>query len=131
VADDDIVCLPLRQGVSLFAAKDQDDEMMMEMLMKEEADVAANIQQRLLILTDILHLRDQINVGPGRGGSRARKAKNKGWHRLAGIMLFDSDCFKDDTTHTAKTFGNNLGCTRSCSCRECNAILEAVYELRI
>jgi hypothetical protein len=81
-----------------------DDEMMMELLTKEEANAAADLEHRLVILAALLWLREQVNAVPRRGGSRVGKARNKDRHRLAGAMLLDSDYFTDDATHTLKDF---------------------------
>jgi hypothetical protein len=79
--------------------------MMMQMLKKEEADATADQQQVLLLLTNLLRLRQQILVGPRRGGSRVvGKAKNKDRHPLVSVVLVDSDYFNEDAGHTAKDF---------------------------
>jgi hypothetical protein len=86
---------------------DIDDKMMMDMFVKEEVAAAVDQQQRLLILTNLIRIQQQINIGPRRGGSRVEKAKNKDQHRLSGAMLLDSNYFADNTTHITKDFGDD------------------------
>jgi hypothetical protein len=54
-----------------------DDKMMMELLMQDEVDIAADQEHRMMVLTAMLRYREQLAVVPRRCGSRAMKAKNK------------------------------------------------------
>jgi hypothetical protein len=86
-----VICSP--QGVQRFAATENNDKMMMELLMKDEVDAAAEDEQRLMILYALLRPREQLYVVPRRGGSRIGKTKNKDLHWLAGAMLLEYvDC---------------------------------------
>jgi hypothetical protein len=83
---------------------DINDEMMMELLMQDEADTTADHEQQMIVLTALLRYREQLLTIPRRGGSRVGKVKNKNWHRLAGALFLDSDYFADDATNTPKEF---------------------------
>jgi hypothetical protein len=83
---------------------DNDDEMMMEFLMQDEADSAADHEQRMMALTALLRYQEKLLVVPRRGCLRVGKAKNKNRHRLAGALLLDSDYFLDDAANTPREF---------------------------
>jgi hypothetical protein len=59
---------------------DNDNEMMMELLMQDEAGAAADHEQRIMVLTALLRYREKLLAVPRRGGSRVGKAKNKNRH---------------------------------------------------
>jgi hypothetical protein len=83
-----------------------DDEMIAQLFMQEEANSTSERQQQLLMLANLLRLRQHllaISV-PRRGSSRVGKALNKDRHRQADALLLDSDYFADDATHTPKDF---------------------------
>jgi hypothetical protein len=83
---------------------DINDEIMMELLMQDEADVVVDHEQQMMVLTALLRYREQLLTVPCRGGSRVGKAKNKNRHRLVGALLFDSDYFAKDAANTPKEF---------------------------
>jgi hypothetical protein len=58
------------------------------------------------MLASLLHLCQPIValVVPRCGGSRVGNTRNKEQHWQAGALLFDSDYFADDATHTQKDF---------------------------
>jgi hypothetical protein len=64
--------------------------MMMELLLQDEADSAAD--------------QDQLADVPRWGRSRVGNTKNKNHHRLAGALLFDSYYFAEDAANTPKKF---------------------------
>jgi hypothetical protein len=72
---------------------DNDDEMMMELMMQDEADTAVDHQQRMMLLAALLRYREQLLAEPRLSGSRVGKAKNKNRQRLASALLLDSDYF--------------------------------------
>jgi hypothetical protein len=82
---------------------DIDDEMMMELLMQDEADAAANQEQRMMVLTALLCYREQLATVP-----RVEKVKNKNRHRLASALLLGSDYFAEDAANTPKEFRHHF-----------------------
>jgi hypothetical protein len=56
---------------------DINDEMMMELLMQDEADTTADHENQMIVLTALLCYREQLLTVPRRGGSRVGKVKNK------------------------------------------------------
>jgi hypothetical protein len=72
-----IVCSTRQHGVRRITAMDSNDKMMVQIFMQEEADATAEGQQRLLIFTSLLRLRQHIRNVPRRGSSRVEKALNK------------------------------------------------------
>jgi hypothetical protein len=83
---------------------ERDDQMMMELLMQDEADAAADQVHEMMVLTTLLRYCEKLNAVPRRGGLRVGKAKNKNQHRLGGALLLDSDYFVDDAANTPKEF---------------------------
>jgi hypothetical protein len=83
---------------------DSDDEMVIELLMQDEADAAADQEQRMMVFTALLRYQEQLATVPRRGGSTVGKANNENRHRLAGALLLDSDYFADDAANTPKEF---------------------------
>jgi hypothetical protein len=60
---------------------DSDGEMMVQLFMREEANGTSERQQQLLMLTNLLRLRQHVLVVPRCGVSRVGKAPNKDRHR--------------------------------------------------
>jgi hypothetical protein len=69
---------------------DSDNDVMMDLLLQDEADSAAD--------------QDQLADVPRRGGSRVGNTKNKNRHRLARALLLDSYYFAEDAANTPKEF---------------------------
>jgi hypothetical protein len=55
---------------------DSDDEMMIELLMQDEANITASHQQQIMVLAILLRYQEQLLVEPRRGSSRVEKVKN-------------------------------------------------------
>jgi hypothetical protein len=54
---------------------DSDDEMMMELLMQDEADAATKQEHQMMVLTAMLWYREKLAAVPCRGRSRVRKVE--------------------------------------------------------
>ncbi|KAK1631217.1 hypothetical protein QYE76_005532 [Lolium multiflorum] len=91
--------LPRPQGVRRIAARDNNDETMVQLFTEEQN---AEVQQ--LILTSLPRVRHPLFAMPRRGGSNSGKRRNINRHRQAGGMLLDADYFADDVTHSPKEF---------------------------
>jgi hypothetical protein len=83
---------------------DSNDEMMMHQLVQGEEDVAANEEEKLLIMAALLRLRARINAPPRRGSFRPGKKMNKDWQRMQGAVMRESDYFADNAMHTPLEF---------------------------
>jgi hypothetical protein len=83
---------------------DSDDKMMMHQFMQNEKDVAADEEEKLLILAALLRLRARINAPPRWGGSRPGKKRNKDMQRMNGVVLLEVDYFVDNAIHTPLEF---------------------------
>jgi hypothetical protein len=81
---------------------DNNDEMMVQQLMQEEAEPVAESKKHHLLITALLHLRARLQPSQTRG-SRKGKSKDRPTSDARAQMLED-DYFRDNRTHVPKTF---------------------------
>jgi hypothetical protein len=82
---------------------DIDDEMMVHMLMEEEANVAAEYEH-FMILAGLLQLVEDEKARPKHRGLKCKRKNSKAMQRMKGHVILNTNYFAVNFTYTPKDF---------------------------